>query len=169
MGALRDRMIRELQLRGFAPLTHKQYLGVVSRLAKHYGIAPDRLSAKQVQDYLVHLMTERGQEWNTINAVASGLKFFYRQVVNRPDIILAIPPRRRPRHLPEVLSVEELLRLFAAAAQPKERALLMTTYGGGLHAVIPAAPRRAACLLADRSATAVAVSRQPAGPATAPQ
>jgi integrase/recombinase XerD len=125
-------MIRELQLRRFAPLTHKQYLGVVHRLAKHYRIAPDRLSAKQVQDYLVHLITERRLEWNTINVVASGLKFFYRQVVKRPDIALAIPRRRRPRHLPEVLSAEEVLRLFAAAAQPKERALLMTTYGGGL-------------------------------------
>jgi integrase/recombinase XerD len=132
MGALRDRMIRELQLRHFAPLTRKHYLGVVSRLAKHYGIAPDRLSARQVQDYLVHLMTERRLQWNSINVVASGLKFFYRQVVKRPDIILAIPRRRRPRHLPEVLSAEELLGLFAAATQPKERALLMTTYGGGL-------------------------------------
>jgi integrase/recombinase XerD len=132
MGALRDRMIRELQLRSFAPLTRKQYLGVVRRLAKHYGIAPDRLSAKQVQDYLVHLMTERRLEWNTINVVASGLKFFYRQVIKRPDIALAIPPRRRPRHLPEVLSAEEVLRLLATATQPKERALLMTTYGGGL-------------------------------------
>lgn len=132
MGELRDRMIRELQLRHFAPRTHKNYLGVVSRLAKHYGIAPDQLSAKQVQDYLVHLITERRLEWNTINVVVSGLKFFYRQVVKRPSIVLAIPPRRRPRHLPEVLSAEELLRVFAAAAKPKERALLMTTYGGGL-------------------------------------
>lgn len=33
MGALRDRMIRELQLRRFAPRTHKNYLGVVRRLA----------------------------------------------------------------------------------------------------------------------------------------
>lgn len=132
MGALRDRMIRELQLRRFAPLTHKNYLGVVRRLAKHYGIAPDQLTAKQVQDYLVYLIAERRLEWNTINVTASALKFFYRQVVKRPDIALAIPPRRRARHLPEVLSAEELLRLFAAAAQPKERALLMTTYGGGL-------------------------------------
>jgi integrase/recombinase XerD len=132
MGALRDRMIRELQLRRFAPLTRKHYLGVVTRLAKHYGIAPDQLSAEQVQNYLVYLMTERRLQWNTINVVASGLKFFYRQVVKRPDIALAIPPRRRPRHLPEVLSAEEVLLLFAAATRPKERALLMTTYGGGL-------------------------------------
>ncbi len=132
MGALRDRMIRELQLRSFAPLTRKSYLGVVKRLAKHYRISPDQLSAEQVQDYLVYLMAERRLQWNSINVVASGLKFFYRQVVNRPDITVAIPRRRRPHHLPEVLSAEELLRLFAAAAQPKERALLMTTYGGGL-------------------------------------
>jgi integrase/recombinase XerD len=132
MGALRDRMIRELQLRRFAPLTRKHYLGVVSRLAKHYGIAPDQLSAQQVQDYLLYLMTERRLQWNTVNVVVSGLKFFYGQVVKRPDIPLAIPPRRPAHRLPQVLSTEELLRLFAAAVQPKERALLMTTYGGGL-------------------------------------
>jgi integrase/recombinase XerD len=132
MGALRDRMIRELQLRRFAPLTQKHYLGVVTRLAKHYGIAPDQLSAEQVQDYLVYLLAERRLQWNSVNVVASALKFFYRQVVKRPDIAVAIPPRRHARHLPEVLSAEELLRLFAAAVQPKERALLMTTYAGGL-------------------------------------
>ena len=96
------------------------------------GIAPDQLSAEQVQDYLVYLIAERRMQWNTINVAAAALKFFYRQVVKRPDVALAIPPRRHARHLPEVLSAEELLRLFAAAVQPKERALLMTTYGGGL-------------------------------------
>jgi integrase/recombinase XerD len=132
MGALRDRMIRELQLRNFSQNTHKKYLGVVRRLAKHYGIAPDQLSAEQVQDYLVYLITKRRLQWNTLNVVASGLKFFYREVAKRPDIALALPPRQHGRHLPEVLSAEELLRLFAAATLPKERALLMTTYGGGL-------------------------------------
>ena len=132
MGVLRDRMIRELHLRRFARLTQKNYLGVVTRLAKYYRISPDQLSAEQVQDYLVYLMTERHLQWNTVNVAASALKFFYHQVVKRPDVALAIPPRRCACHLPEVLSAEELLRLFAAAPKPRDRALLMTTYAGGL-------------------------------------
>jgi integrase/recombinase XerD len=132
MGVLRDRMIRELQLRRFASLTQKAYLGAVTGLAKRYGIAPDQLSAAQVQDYLVYLLSERRLQWNSVNVIASGLKFFYGQVVKRPEVALAIPPRRHARHLPEILSAAELLRLFAAASRPKDRALLLTAYGGGL-------------------------------------
>ncbi len=132
MGVLRDRMIRELRLRRYAAPTQKAYLEAVKGLAKHYWVAPDQLSAEQVQDYLLHLMTERALQWNTINTIASGLKFFYSQTLKRPEVALAIPARRTPRWLPEILSAEELQRLFAAAPSGKPRALLMTTYGGGL-------------------------------------
>src|ERR1700682_4165403 len=56
MGVLRDQMIRELRLRRYAPATHKAYLNAVIGLTKHFGIAPDQLSARQVQDYLLYLM-----------------------------------------------------------------------------------------------------------------
>jgi site-specific recombinase XerD len=125
-------MIRELRLRRYAALTQKTYLEAVTGLAKHYRIAPDQLTATQVQDYLLYLMTERHLQWNSVNAIASGLKFFYQQTLQRPDIALALPPRRTPRPLPEIYSAEELQRLFAAARPGKHRALLMTTYGGGL-------------------------------------
>ena len=45
MGELRDRMIRELQLRRFAPATQKAYLEAVVGLTKHFRVAPDHLSA----------------------------------------------------------------------------------------------------------------------------
>ena len=45
---------------------------------------------------------------------------------------LAIPPRKQKKQLPEILSTEELERLFASAANPKHRMMLMTTYAGGL-------------------------------------
>jgi site-specific recombinase XerD len=43
-----------------------------------------------------------------------------------------IPRRREPQKLPEILSREELLRLFAAATAPRDHALLLTTYAAGL-------------------------------------
>lgn len=131
MGVLRDRMIRELQLRRFAPTTQRVYLEAVVGLTKHFGIAPDLLTAQQVQDYLLYLMTERRLQWNSVNTIASGLTFFYSQTLHRPDIALALPSRRTPRRLPEILSAAELEALFAAAPNAQHRALLMTTYAGG--------------------------------------
>ena len=143
MGVLRDQMIRELHLRRYAPATQKAYLEAIVGLTKHFRIAPDQLSARQVQDYLLYLMLERKLHWNTVNAICSGLTFFYTQTVNRPDVALAMPLRRTPRQLPEILSGDELKALFAAVDQPQHRALLMTTYGGGLRVseVIKLRPR----------------------------
>jgi site-specific recombinase XerD len=95
-------------------------------------ISPNKLTAGQVQDYLLYLMTEPSLQWNSVNTIAAGLRFFYTQTLKRPDIALALPPRRTTHSLPEVYSADELQRLFAAAPSGKPRALLMTTYGGGL-------------------------------------
>ena len=131
MGVLRDRMLRELQLRRFAPATQRTYLEAVVGLTKHFGIAPDQLSARQVQDYVLYLMNERHLQWNTVNTIVSGLTFFYTQTRRRPDIAVAMPCRRTARRLPEILSAAELEALFAAADSQQHRTLLMTTYAGG--------------------------------------
>src|SRR5260370_41673956 len=132
MGVLRDQMIRELRLRRYATARQKASLEAVVGLTKHFRISPDQLSARQVQDYLLYLMMERKLHWNTVNAICSGLTFFYTQTLKRPDVAMAMPLRRTPRQLPEILSGEELQALFAAADNRQHRALLMTTYGGGL-------------------------------------
>jgi integrase/recombinase XerD len=132
MGMLRDQMIRAMQLRRFAPATHKAYLEAVLGLTKHFRIAPDQLSPTQVQDYILHLLTQRHLQWNSVNVIVTGLKFFYAHVVHRPDVAPTIPPRRTPHPLPEVLSAAELERLFAVTTNRKHRALFMTTYAAGL-------------------------------------
>lgn len=132
MGALRDQMIRELQLGRYSPLTQKTYLEAVVGLYKHFHISPDRLSARQVQDYVLYLMTVRKLHWNSVNTICSGLTFFFSKTLKRLDVGRALPTRRTPRQLPEILSDEELVNLFTAADNLQHRALLMTAYAGGL-------------------------------------
>ena len=132
MGMLRDQMIRAMQLRRFAAATQKAYLEAVVGLTKHFRVAPDRLSPTQIQDYILHLLTQRRLQWNSVNVITTGIKFFFSHVVQRPDVAPAIPPRRTPRPLPEILSARELEHLFAVTSNAKHRMLLMTTYAGGL-------------------------------------
>jgi integrase/recombinase XerD len=132
MGMLRDQMIRAMQLRRFAATTQKAYLEAVVGLTKHFMVSPALLTATQVQDYILYLLTKRQLQWNSVNVITTGIKFFYSHVVQRPDIAPAIPPRRTPRPLPEILSAAELERLFAVTSNLKHRLLLMTTYAAGL-------------------------------------
>jgi len=132
MGALRDRMIREMQLRRFVPGTQEAYVHAVEGLAVHYGRSPDGIRSDEVKDYVHYLLQERGLNWSTVNVAASGIRFFYSKVLGRDDVGRAIPPRRTPKRLPEILSGEEIVRLFEAAENPKHRAMLMTAYAAGL-------------------------------------
>jgi len=125
-------MVRDMQLRRFAASTQRSYIGAVRDLTKHYGRPPDRISCREVQDYLVYLMTERKLAWSTVNGACSGLKFFYTVTLRRNNGSFSIPLRRTPRPLPEILSAEELLRLFSVARDLKYQTLFMTTYAAGL-------------------------------------
>lgn len=132
MGTLRNKMIDAMKLRRFSPRTQESYLAAVSALAKHYHQSPDQLDAQQIQAYLVHLTVERGLSWSSCNVAVSAFRFFYLEVLGWERVNLPIPARKKPTKLPEILSRQELERLFACAPGPRNRALLMTTYAAGL-------------------------------------
>ena len=131
MGILRDRLIRDMQIRRFSKSTQTAYLREVTGLVNHFHRSPDRLDEQLLQDYVLFLLTERKLASSSVNVAAAALRFFYTVTLNRRDLAMAIPPRKTPRRLPQVLSAAELQRLFDIK-NPKHRALLMTTYAGGL-------------------------------------
>ena len=101
---------------------------------RHYGRRPDTLEAQQVQDYLLFLHEERGLSWSTCNTFLYGIRFFYRITLQRPEPHFYVPAAKLPSKLPEILNPEQLVRLFAAATNPKHRVILMTAYAAGLRA-----------------------------------
>ena len=131
MSILRDRMIRDMQIRRFSGSTQAAYLREVAGLAKHFHRSPERMDQQLLQDYILFLLTERKLAWSSVNVATAALRFFYTVTLDRRDLALAIPPRKTPRHLPEVLSAAELQPLFDIL-NPKHRVLLMTTYAAGL-------------------------------------
>jgi integrase/recombinase XerD len=132
MTPLRQKMIDNMKLRGFAPNTQQAYVAAVAGLAKFYRESPDRLNSEKVQHYLLHLMEERRLSWSTCNVVAAGLRFFYTETLRWHPANIGIPPRRKKTQLPEILSRQELERLFVATMNHKHRVMLMTAYGAGL-------------------------------------
>ena len=132
MSQLRDRMIREMQLRRLSERTQEAYLHAVHRLAKHYMRPPDQISDNEVLDFILYLMNERRVAWSTCNQIVCGVKFFFLTTVGRASVSLAIPPRRSEQRLPEILSAQELERIFASVSNLKHLTLLKTMYSTGL-------------------------------------
>jgi len=132
MTPLRQKMINEMKLRGFSVRTQQSYVDAVAGLAKFFNQSPDRLNKEKLRAYLLHLMEERNLSWSSCNVAVSAFRFLYGETLGDDSMRLAIPPRKKVDQLPEILSAEELEDLFASAANPKHRMLLMTTYAGGL-------------------------------------
>jgi hypothetical protein len=67
MTVLRQRLIDDLQLRGFSPRTQQAYVQAVARFARHFKTSPDQLGPEQVRQYLLFLVNERHVGWSTYN------------------------------------------------------------------------------------------------------
>ena len=132
MSELRKRMIRDMQLRNFSPGTQRGYLRAVAGLAQYYRRSPDTIEPEEIQNYIIYLLSERKLAVGSCHAIITALRFFYTVTLKQDGASVPIPQVKRVTHLPEILSAEELERLFAAPRNPKHRVLLMTAYSGGL-------------------------------------
>jgi site-specific recombinase XerD len=132
MTAMREQMIKEMTLRRLSANTQRSYLNAILGLARYYNQSPEKMNKQMIQDYLFHLLQERKLAWSTCNVIVNGLRFFYTKVLGIDSETLSIPPQKKVKQLPEVLSTEEVESLLGAASNQKHRTLLMSTYGAGL-------------------------------------
>ena len=132
MTHLRQRMIDAMLLRGFAPRTQEAYCDAVLALARHYHCSPEKLSAEQLQSYLLHLIREKKLAYASVNQAACAFRFLFGTVLRQPAARLDIPMAKVPKRLPQILSRDEVTRLIEAAATLRGRTLLTTTYAAGL-------------------------------------
>jgi hypothetical protein len=77
MSDLRNRMMQDLKMAGLVEGTQRKYLRAVRQLAAYYMIPPDRLTERQVQNYILYVRDNLGVAKGTFEPLFSGLKFFY--------------------------------------------------------------------------------------------
>ena len=127
-----QRVIDEMQRRGYAPKTIQEYSGSLRRLATHFGCCPSQLSLEQLRQYQVGLARREDVSWSYYNSTVTALRFLYLQVLKRDWSIERLPYAKREHRLPVVLSRREVFQLWRPLRQPKRRLLLMTAYSAAL-------------------------------------
>jgi site-specific recombinase XerD len=130
---LRQRMIEDMNIRGFVAKTQTGYLRVVRDFAAFLGRSPDGADAEDLRRYQLH-MRSIGASAKSMNAAVSALRFFFTVTLGRDDANGGMTTVREPRRLPVVLSPDEVARLLDAAPGAKYRAALGVAYGAGLRA-----------------------------------
>ncbi len=135
MTPLRQKLIDEIQLRGYSQSTQDNYVHWVAKLAQFYDRSPEKISDPEIKAFLVHLLRKLKLASSTLIVAVSALRFFFGKVLQRPTeaVEQALPRMKKPTHLPRVYSGPELERLFGLPdLDPKHRAMFLTTYAAGL-------------------------------------
>jgi len=152
MTPLRQKLIDEIQLRGFSPHTQDSYVRSVTGLARFHHRAPDQISDDEIKGYLLHLLRVKKLACSSLIVAVSGLRFFFGTVLHRPTAAIeqALPQMKKPVRRPKVYSVQELEKFFQSPKlNRRHRALFMTTYAAGLR-ISEVCQLRLADLLSDR-------------------
>jgi len=124
-------MLDELQRRSYAENTIRHYLRAVEDFARRFRSSPDRLGPRHIREYQAELFQKRKLSANSVGQHLAALRFFYIKTLRRSWSLADTPYPKKTRHLPTILSREEVAQLIHAA-RPYERILLMTLYATGV-------------------------------------
>ena len=130
---LRQRMIDDMTMRRLNRNTQQTYLRSVKRFTQFLARSPDTATAEDLRLFQLH-MAENKVSNTTINATITGLKFFFKVTLDKPDLLRKMSTVYEPRTLPVILNPDEVKRLIEATISLKYKAALATAYGAGLRA-----------------------------------
>ncbi|TYQ15216.1 UNVERIFIED_CONTAM: site-specific recombinase XerD [Acetivibrio alkalicellulosi] len=132
MSKLKENFIRDMQLKGYRDKTQKSYLMHLKGITRYYRKSPEYLGSEEIKNYMYYMLNERGYSNDYIRGCYSALRFFYTTTLQKEWSKFSIPQARRKRKLPEVMSIEEIDRLFNVTKNLKHKAILMIIYSSGL-------------------------------------
>ncbi len=129
---LREQMRRALRIRNMSDRTEYIYIHMVAGFAAHFHRSPDRLGRPHIEEYLLFIRDVKKVSYCWYNQCVCALRFFYRYVLDRPALVQRIPYGHRERHLPVVLSVNEVLAFLAAIRSLRDRVIITVLYSAGI-------------------------------------
>lgn len=125
-------MKKRLSVSNNSPQTAVNYLRAVESLCRHSGKYPRDIAIDEVTDFIYDLQYNKNRAWRTIKVYTAGLRWYYANMENNPDLAAQIPYPKEEKDLPKILSREELNRFFSSCKNLKHRVMFQLVYSSGL-------------------------------------
>jgi integrase/recombinase XerD len=103
MNLLRQQMIDLMSFRNYSPRTHETYLGHVKNLAIYYHRSPDKISEKEVEQWLMFLFLNKQLAPASVHQAYNALNFLYHQVLGREGYLSKLTLPKRAQRIPDLL------------------------------------------------------------------
>ena len=122
--------LKHLKLKGLQPKTIDAYSRTIRQVGNYFDHKIDTLTVQQLTDYFSDLVASHS--WSTVKLDLYGLKFYYAHVLRQPWVAPGLIKAPKTQRLPDIVTVEEAKRLFAATRVVSYRVFYFTLYSLGL-------------------------------------
>jgi len=122
--------LKHLKLKGLQPKTIEAYSRAIRRIGERFDRQIDHLTEPQLTDYFTELVASHS--WSTVKLDLYGLKFYYAHVLRQPWVAPGLIKPPRTQRLPDIVTVAEAKRVFAATRVVSYRVFYFTLYSLGL-------------------------------------
>jgi len=123
-----NNLTRELRIRNYSRKTADSYIFYNQELLRFCGKDPREINAEDIKNYLDFLASDRSA--STVSVAYNALLFYYKNIWHR-SFFINLPHPRKEKHLPVVLSKEEVNRMIKLTENPKHKCILSILYGTG--------------------------------------
>ncbi len=107
------------------------YSRSLAYIALHFGRVPHQISVEEINAYLYSMMVHEKCSLTYFKHAVFALRYWFR-LFDMEDKAIQMPPVKKEKKLPVVLSRQDCKELFKAPQNLKHRFLLAFAYGGGL-------------------------------------
>lgn len=128
--SLYQRHVQALHLQGKRPATIDLYSRAVRRVSAHFDRCPDDLTQDELKSYFTALV--QSHSWSTVRVDRFGLQFFWQHVLEKDWNWVRIVKPPRTSRIPDVLSVEEVVKVLGVVRKERYRTFFLTLYSMGL-------------------------------------
>lgn len=126
-------MEEKLKIRRYSESTIKTYISMFTEFLIFYpDIHPKEISEEQIKDYLLYLVNDKKVSSSYQNQSINAIKFYLEQICGGERKEYFIDRPIKEFKLPNVLSEEDIGRIFKEVTNLKHKALLYTIYSSGL-------------------------------------
>lgn len=112
--------------------TRKSYVRGLKALILHFQKLPEQCSAHEIKAFLVHCRDNLNYSASTTNLRVCSIKYYFREVVHRLDLVVKIPNPRVQKYKTEVLSIDEMQRIFRACKDTRQLLIIHLFYDTGI-------------------------------------
>ena len=132
MGQLKDKMERDLRLRGLSERTISAYLRVGKDFARFHMKDPGEMGVEEIKQYLLHMINVKKLSGSSVQIAYAGLNFLFSVTMGKEFVTERIPYMKKRKRMPLVISREAVQKLLNAARTEKYRNILQVMYSAGL-------------------------------------